>query len=570
MNILGINGLLFGRDASYGTETFVHDSGVTLLKNGELKTCLLEERFTRVKHDGSFPINAINRALEYNQLSKDDIDIVAYTDNMALISNFEPSDRYEFIKHLLNKHFPKSHIEIPDHHESHAFAAFINSPFERANVLTFDNNGDMYYANSLTEKNLNGIFNNFSFSTMDRSTKLFHKHYNSLGLGKRIFTLGSFYSDICYTTFCLLYPDYPQSNKHTHGLEGKIMGLAGYGDASKIKLPNPFRIIKKSEFDFPIIFQSNQVFDITDSTRPEDFAAWGQKIFEGTLCNFVRLLPKAIKEDYICLGGGCALNVLANSLLIERGLYKDGFVCSAPSDEGLSMGAAYHVAWQNNQEIILPANTGSLGVDYTKAEVDVAIQHMAKNHNNLKITYYEDVTEYIKNVVRLILEKNCVSWFHGKGEFGPRALGNRSILVNPTENIKDYLNEKIKYREYWRPYAGLVIEEKLQEYFDIPVKSSPYMMFSSVVKPEYRDRLQGITHKDYTCRIQTVTKETNQMVYELLLEVEKQLGLPVLLNTSYNTQKGEPIVEIPSSAIFSFLNSNLEVMAMEGYIVEKI
>jgi len=569
MNILGINGLLFGRDSSYGTNTFVHDSGITLLVNGELKTALLEERFTRVKHDGSFPINAINNALLYNNLKVDDIDIVAYVDNMALIDKFDLKDRNEFMKITLKKYFPKSLIKIIDHHESHAFAAFVNSPFEIANVLTFDFNGDAYYSNPLLDKNCNSIFNNFSFSTYTKSTKSVIKHYNNLNSTHDMFSLGAFYSEICYTVFCMLYPDYETSNKHTHGLEGKIMGLAGYGDPSKINIQNPFTIIKKSEYDFPIIYRKNRGVNLERNTKPEDFAAWGQKVFEDTLCEFVSLLPKSVKQDYICLGGGCALNVLANSILIERGLYKDGFVCSAPSDEGLSMGAAYHVAWQSNQDIILPNNTGCLGINYTKAQIEEALEHMMKNHSNLKVTYYDNQSEYLENVVKLIKEKTCVAWFHGKGEFGPRALGNRSILVNPTEDIKDYLNDKIKYREYWRPYAGLVIEEKLNEYFEIPKKSSPYMMFSSIVKQEYRDKLQGITHKDNTCRIQTVTKDTNNLVYELLLEVEKQLGLPVLLNTSYNTQKGEPIVEIPSSAIFSFLNSNLDVMAMEGYIVEK-
>jgi len=297
---------------------------------------------------------------------------------------------------------------------------------------------------------------------------------------------------------------------------------------------------------------------------PADLAAWAQLQFEKALVDFFKAIPDAYREENLCLGGGCSLNILANSKLSELGLYKNIHIHPAPGDEGLSIGAALLTAHQKGIVVKMPANIATVGISYSDKQVLEAI------YSNGSVVYeeYSDADLYNK-VSECLVNNGIVAWHQGESEYGPRALCNRSILSNPCYNNKDMLNTKVKFREHWRPYAAVVMQEYMHDYVDIPRETSEYMLFSGIVKSDKREVVPGITHEDNTCRMQTVTPELNERAYKLLQAFNEASGIPMLLNTSFNTLPGEPIVETPEDAIRSFLYSQIDMLVINNFVITK-
>ena len=274
-----------------------------------------------------------------------------------------------------------------------------------------------------------------------------------------------------------------------------------------------------------------------------------------------------IKNDNLCLGGGCALNILANTKIIEEGVYKNVHVNTAPNDDGLCLGAAlYMAAKYEKTRPILPDDIGYLGINYSDEDIENSLQPI--DSQVLEYEKFDDFLDLCKRVVKDLKDNKVVAWFQDKSEFGPRALGNRSLLVNPIFDNKDYLNNEVKYREYWRPYAPMVIEEEVKDWFTLPVDKSPHMLFNSWVVEDKKERIPSVVHEDGSARVQTVSEINNRKVYMLLQEFFKETEVPVLLNTSFNLG-GEPIVESPADAVRTFTNSNIDVLVMQNYYCRK-
>jgi carbamoyltransferase len=266
--------------------------------------------------------------------------------------------------------------------------------------------------------------------------------------------------------------------------------------------------------------------------------------------------------DNVCFSGGVFLNVLANSVIKNSALFDNMHVPPFPSDSGHSFGSAAYAAFMLEPEVILPKNLALLGREYTEEQIKSALDSFG-----IKYQRY-DYDKIYSETALLIDEDNIIGWFQGRSEAGARALGGRSILMSARNpDNKDILNSRVKHREYWRPFAGVILEEHLQEYFENGFVS-PYMMYSMTVIEDKRNIIPAITHIDNTCRIQTVTEEYNLHLTKMIQEYYKITGIPVVLNTSFN-DNGEPIVETPEHAIKAFLSMDIDYLVIGNYIVNK-
>lgn len=571
MNILGINGAI-GWDSSALTNPFenngqlspdiwVHGASACLISGNQLVGALGEERLTRQKYNGNYPINAINALLSKANITVDEIDIVTYVGNCTSLST--DLRRNGYIQNVLKQQFPNAEIVLIDHHNAHIGATFLTSSFERANVFTFDGLGDLHYF-----KNWG---NNSTFSIATRTPFSVLKTYNSYS-DFNTFTLGSFFNSFSF--YCLAIKTQrviPNNGIHRESSAGKVMGMSAYGNLDNVSnLQNPFIVSQISKYDTPVIHNnpyvenSNQEYLKFNNVKAEDLALWIQKVFEDTVCEFLKKIPKNQKTDNLCLGGGCALNILTNSKIISEGIYEDVHVSTAPNDDGLSLGATLLTAIENNINVELPENIGCLGIEYD----DHIVEQALLGSSQIQYDRLSDEALYSFIASRL-KENNIVAWHRGKSEFGPRALGNRSIFANPSYHNKDRLNTAVKFREEWRPYAAIIMEECLSEWVDIPKKNSRYMLFSGIVRENKRTLIPSVTHADNTCRIQTVTFSVNEGAYRLLNEFNKLTGIPLLLNTSFNTIPGEPIVETPQDAIESFLHSQINYLVINNFVITR-
>ena len=386
MNILGICGAI-GWDGNIPFmvdnlgDMWVHGSGVTLIMNGELKTALAEERFSRIKYDGNYPKLSIEKILDQNKLTKYDIDLVVYVGNSCSISSgLQHLGHFE--KKLL-EYFPNCKVDFLSHHLAHTAATFYTSGFEEANILSFDGAGD-------AELQPNGQWHvpHFKFSQgKDLTLTEIHSEYCGVspmhtGFGN----LYNLYSLMVYKNKMNLTEDTPEQdaiNRETY--PGKVMGLAAFGDYHKINLPEWFSLERERqrysniewEDCLPQLYNSPILYNISPEqymkVNPDDLAAWLQHQFEKYLLLFLSNIPTHIKRDNLCLGGGCALNILTNSKIIEQGIYKNVHVNTAPNDDGLHFGAALYKAAEKEHKIILPDDIGYLGIPYTDEDIEVAL-----------------------------------------------------------------------------------------------------------------------------------------------------------------------------------------------------
>ena len=384
MNILGISGSI-GWDGNIPFvsgnlgDYWVHGSGATLIMNGELKTALIEERFSRIKYDGNYPELSIEKILDYNKLTKYDIDLVVYVGN-SVKPSFELK-QVGYIEKKLQEYFPNCKVEFLSHHLAHTAATYYTSGFEEANVLSFDGVGDHEL-----QPDGQWLVPHMKFSQgKDLTLTELHSEYcqvspMAFGFGNRY----NYFSLMVYKNKMNLLTDTPEQdaiNRETY--PGKVMGLAAFGDYQKIDLPDWFSLERERqrysnkgwEDCFPQLHPNFADFENPpeESWNPDDLAAWSQHQFEKYLLLFLSNIPKHIKRDYLCLGGGCALNILANSKIIEQGIYKNVHVNTAPNDDGLHFGGALYKAAEYEKKIILPDDIAYLGIPYTDEDIEVAL-----------------------------------------------------------------------------------------------------------------------------------------------------------------------------------------------------
>lgn len=560
-----------------GISAFYHDSAAAIIKDGVVLAALEEERFTRIKHDNQFPTQAIQRVLQLSGLTIKDIDVVAYYEKPLL--KFErlldtfvttyPRALLPFLKAipdwLMNKlrveqiirhdlHFTKQIMYVP-HHLSHAASAFFTSPFHHAALLTIDGVGE-YETTGLWKAEDNTVEH---LACLDFP--------NSLGLLYSTFT--------AFLGFKINEDEY------------KVMGLAAYGKPIyeqqiraliDLKPDGSFRLDMRY-FGYETSFcmwnkRFEQIFgnprkphDIVEK-RHKDLAASLQKVTEEILFLILNHLQKITKEKNVCMSGGVALNALANGKIYTHTQFKHIHILGCASDSGTAIGAALYIyynfhATSSQHHATLP--TLSLGTSVSNEDIRRTLNQYPK----LSYQQIEDHHILINQAATLLKQKKIIGWFQGAMEFGPRALGSRSILAatNP-RSMKTKMNI-IKRREQFRPFAGSALQETIHDYFDVPNKrhASPFMNFCFQVKKEKQQVLAAIVHQDASCRIQTVSP-TDGRYYELIKTYGKKTHSNCIMNTSFNL-KGEPIVETPKQAIEDFLKTPMDYLIIGDFLVKK-
>lgn len=562
-----------------GISAYYHDSAACLLEDGRIVAALQEERFSRVKHDSSFPRQAVHRCLQMASCSAREVDWVVFYE--------KPFAKFERILETYLDHAPRGlrsfllsmpawikeklwikeeirkaldfagPILFADHHESHAASAFFPSPFSRAAILTVDGVGEW------------------------TTTALGRGHEHHLELEEEIRfpdSLGLLYSTFTY------YLGF-----RVNSGEYKLMGLAPYGTPRYQDLIRE-RIVEIREdgsfhlnpeyFDYAVGLRMasrkmEELFGEPPRRRGQpltqkhkDIAASIQKVTEEALLKICHHLRKKTEEKQLCLAGGVALNCVANARILRESGFDSLWIQPAAGDAGGALGAAlavWHTYLDRPREISAGCDgqqASLLGTSYEDEEIGHFLRQQQAVFQALSL---EELSE---SVAAALAEGAVVGWFQGRMEYGPRALGNRSILADPRRpEMHQRVNLRIKFREAFRPFAPVVLEERACEYFELPVPS-PYMLLVAPVCPDQRSRIPAVTHVDGSARVQTVNERQNGPLYRLLQAFWRRTGCPVLLNTSFNV-RGEPIVESPRDAYRCFMKTGMDLLALGSFLLRK-
>ena len=593
-----------------GISCFYHDSAAVLIRDGEIISAVQEERFSRKKHDSKFPLNAIKYCLKSNNLELKDIKKIVYYEKPLL--TFErlletyiavaPRGSRSFItamqvwlkeklflKSELKKYFKSIQKEISnekqifvpeilfaEHHQSHAAAAFYPSPFDQAIILCMDGVGEWATTSTWIGKG----------NKIKPLWEISFPH-----------SLGLLYS--AFTYYC--------GFKVNSG-EYKLMGLAPYGKPIYAKKIKEKLIDIKDDGTFRLdmsFFKYHRGFRMTSGKfhklfgfpprKPEeeltqfhmDLASSIQDVTEEIVITICRSLRKETGFKNICLAGGVALNCVANGKLINKKIFDNVWIQPASGDAGSALGAAL-IGWYeslNKPRKINPDDSMKgtyLGCNFSNLEI---IKYL--NKINAPYKHFDD-DELFTNLALLLEKGKVIGWFNGPMEFGPRALGGRSIIGDPrNQNMQRVMNQKIKYRESFRPFAPSVLEDDAESQFEMETKS-PYMLLVAAVKKELciemtpeqknlfgidklnvaRSTLPAITHVDYSARVQTVSKKTNPRYYNLINAFKKRTNCPLIVNTSFNV-RGEPIVCTPQDAYRCFMRTEMDVLVLQNQILFK-
>jgi len=562
-----------------GISCYYHDSAAAVLKDGKVMAAVEEERFSRIKFDDGFPKLAIDWCLKEAGISAENIDFVAFYDKPVLkferlLDNYigvSPRGFFSFldvipkwihkrlwVKDEINNHLKgfKGKIIFPDHHMSHAAHTFFTSPFDEAAILTVDGVGE------------------WSTTTFGIGKDTDVKLINDI---RWPHSLGLFYSAFTYFL----------GFKVNEG-EYKLMGLSSYGEPKYydtilnelIDVKNDGSIhLNMKYFAFTYDkYMTNQnfsdIFGISPRKHDEkaeqihyDIGASAQLVLEDILLKMVNHVYNKTRMKNLCLGGGVALNGVANYRILKEGPFENLHIPPSPGDAGSAIGCAqylYHCHKKNKRikqkDTERIVNNIYVGPEYTNDDIKLFLE---KN----KIFYeFLEREQLLRNTANLISEGNIVGWFQGKMEWGPRALGNRSILADPRDaKMKDILNEKIKHRESFRPFAPSILDEHVSEYFDTDI-TSPYMLLVAKIKKP--DKIPAVTHIDGTGRLQSVSKEVNPLYYDLINEFYKLTNVPVIINTSMNVM-GEPIVNTLEQAYGMIIKTDMDYIVLGNYIVKR-
>lgn len=547
-----------GEPVVLGLHAAAHDTGATLIgKKGFLN--IAQERLTRKKHDGGFPYHAIQYLLE-EALSLSEIDLVVF-------DKVEAAE--EVVGPALHRLGFQGKVLSISHHDAHAASAFFASPFEEAAVLVVDALG------SLSQDGAKENSSAFSFEVQS----FYYGQGFRLRPLKRVFLkenarmgIGIFYE------LATLYLGFGPLEA------GKVMGLAGYGEGVFKREEHMF----SEEFLIPTgsLSDGGKEYDgLSWFSRPENLKKLSRLFFgvsprkpgevlkrnHAELAFFVqqetelamlragRKLYELTKCPRLCLAGGVALNCLANRKILEQSPFQQIFIQPAANDAGISLGCAlfgYHVVFGQPRQ---PFNVYS-GRAYDEKKIREMLSETPE-------IIWHKADHLAQEVAIRIAKGEIVGWFQGRSELGPRALGNRSILADPRDpKMKAKLNQRVKKREPFRPYAPAVLEEHAAEYFDLI--SSPFMLLTAKVKREKEHEIPAVVHVDGTARLQTVSQRMNPKFYDLIYAFYRRTGVPILLNTSFNGP-GEPIVETPEDALTCFLKTEMDLLVIGDFVIEK-
>ena len=598
-----------------GISAFYHDSAAAIIKDGKIIAAAQEERFTRKKHDDSFPVNAVQFCLKYAGCTIDQLDAIAFYDKPLLkferlletyygfapkgVQSFVTSmpvwlKEKMFLKRMLHEElekveaYDKKKVKFlfPEHHLSHAASAFYSSPFEEAAILTIDGVGEWATASI-------GIGRGNSIEILKEL-----RFPHSVGL--------------LYSSFTYFLGFKVNSGEY------KLMGLAPYGNPDSPKIAEYVYTIKTKLVDIKpdgSIWLNQDYFNYATGLRMVYDDKWEQLFgfkrrseedeLEQKHCDLgyaiqlvteeiVQLMAAEAKKitgsNNLCMAGGVALNCVANGKLLRKGIFKEIFIQPAAGDAGGALGAAqaaYFIHFNQPRHVTTAQDEmqgAYLGPEFSDIDIDLAM----RKYNGV-YRKFDDFSELAAIVADKIAEGNVVGWFQGRMEFGPRALGNRSILGDArSEEMQKKLNLKIKYREGFRPFAPSVKAEDSKDYFDLDA-TSPYMLIVAPVKQQRRAKMPegynampllerlyvlrsdmpAITHIDFSARVQTIHKETNPRYWQLLDTFKQKTGYAVMVNTSFNV-RGEPPVCTPEDAYKCFMRTEMDYLVLGNYVLSKL
>ena len=599
-----------------GISAYYHDSAATIICGGKILAAVQEERFTRIKHDAGFPVNAIRFCLQFSGFTINELDAVVFYDKPLLkferildtYYNNAPDGIKSFVasmpiwlkeklflrKLLLDElynieKFKKSKLKLlfNEHHLSHAASAFYPSGFQEASIITIDGVGEW------------------------ATISICHGKENSIKILRELYfphSLGLLYSAFTYFL----------GFKVNSG-EYKLMGLAPYGNAEAEKTKNFIKIIKEklvdikedgsivlnlSYFNFETgltmikekkweqLFCLKRRFPESETKQIHcDLAYAIQNVTNEIVLKIAYTAKQLTGSENLCMAGGVALNCVSNGHLLKSNLFKEIYIQPAAGDAGGALGAALaanYIYFEQDRIFSEDNKSDQMQGAYLGPEFsDIDIEYIARKHKAI-YTKFEDFDKLADNTAKLLSEGNVIGWFQGRMEFGPRALGNRSILGDARNpDMQKKINLKIKHREGFRPFAPSVLAENVNDYFELTV-ASPYMLLVSDVVMERRNILPdnytqlplleklyiqrsdipAITHVDFSARIQTVHKETNEKYWNLINKFKEQTGYGVIVNTSFNV-RGEPIVCSPENAYICFMNTEMDYLVIGNFIFDK-
>jgi carbamoyltransferase len=578
-----------------GINAYHADSSACILRNGELLAAVEEERFKRIKHWAGFPTEAIKYCLREAGVGIEEIDRVALNRNpranlvrklcftlrrrpsLALLKDrARNASTMMDIKQTLARELGvpaarvKAGISYVEHHLAHLASAFMVSPFDRAAVVSVDGFGDFVGA-------MWGVGRG---NQLEAKEKIYFPH-----------SLGLFYLAI---TQWLGFTNY--------GDEYKVMGLAAYGEpAAQSEMRELVALTASGQFRLNLPYFLHQVHGANMTfaagephmgivfspemerllgprrapgepitRRHEDIAASLQHRYEEAFLHLLNHVHRQVKNPHLCLAGGCAMNSVANGKIFHQTPFKEVYIQAAAGDAGGAIGAAYYLwnqTWQRPRSFVL--ERAYWGPQFSQAELSEAIagKHDELVKANCTIEKLDDPLALCRQTAQEIAAGKVVGWFQGRMEWGPRALGNRSILADPRKpEMKEVLNQRIKRRESFRPFAPSVLLEAVDEYFEQNYPD-PFMIKVYLIRPDKRPLVPAVTHVDGTGRLQTVAEKDNPLYWRLIKEFEQITGIPMLLNTSFN--ENEPIVCHPQEALDCFLRTKMDVLALGPYLLKR-
>lgn len=566
-----------------GISCYYHDSSVALLKDGDIVAAAEEERFTRKKHDTSFPINAIKFCLESQNITANELDYVGFYEKPFLkferlmyqhIEMFPQSfktflssmpswinEKLRVTKIIKKKLKYKGDIIFVEHHLAHAASAFLVSPFKNAAIATIDGVGEW-------TTTAYGVGNGKDIHLL-KEIKFPH-------------SLGLLYSTItAYLGFTVNNSEY------------KVMGLSPYGDMNPKtnefyrKLMRVIDIKNDGSYRFDLSYflyhyknkmPSKKLCRLLGgpvrkpeselAQRHKDIAAALQMIYEEILIKILNYVYKATGQENIVMAGGCGLNSVANGKILRNVPFKSIWIQPNSSDGGTSIGVVsyiYHTILGNSRNYVM--ESAYLGPSFSQGEIRQFLQK-----NNINFSEFRNDNDMVKSVAALIHDNNVVGWFQGRMEWGPRALGSRSILANPCNpDAQELLNEKVKHREKFRPFAPVVCEDDALEYFecDQPIPDpTDFMLMVYPVRKKWQKHIPSVTHVDGSGRLQTIRRYQNNNYYDLIKAFGDLSKIPILINTSFNI-RGEPIVCTPYDAYKCMMGTGIDFLVMDKFLIKR-
>src|SRR5262245_6261505 len=566
-----------------GINAYDHDVSACLLRDGEIAFAINKERITREKHDTGFYQEVVDYCLSAESISLDDVDLVVRNCYVLPVEDLETRMVSQDVPEVMDDGERRQASKNPlflsrsnkvitvSHHLAHAYSAFAVSPFHEGAVMVVDGVGN--YASDVAEPRQltetadplareSESYYRFHGSTLETLKKFWLKPSRGFLSDEFYYMqgLGALYSRVS----SYIFADWNKC--------GEVMGLAPYGRPRAVK---PLLDLRDGElmvpdwgveFDKPWLVDREPKWEASSAMEHWKDLAWRvQNDAETVLLNRAIWLRQTTGAKNLCMAGGVALNCVANGRIASEAGFDNVWIQPAAGDDGIAIGCAYygHLAIQNEPRSFV-IDHAYFGIEYPEAAISAAL--------NTRLVRLETTrtksSDICAETARLIAEGNVFGWFQGRSEFGPRPLGNRSILADPrTPAMKEKLNKRVKHRQAFRPFAPVVLAERVDEVFEGEAES-PFMLLAQRVRPEWAHKIPAVVHVDGTARVQTVRENQNPRLYRLLREFAAITGVPVLLNTSFNV-KGEPIVETPRDAVECFLATGIDYLVLNDTLVAK-